>query len=1302
MKVKTRMHMASRPETFFSHDKLNQLESTFVKTLEQTHNEILWSFSLHYLSFIKRFQMPFRERGLVNDLLTKSSRGEKTNAITNQKRDAPRISHSFGDYGRGHPFLQRYHKNRPVERIYHRGYLMKRSNEPTEGYEHQQFDTDSYKNEGLGGLSDDEDLETLFASPLAAVLSAPKQNTQQTIDRPLNDASNKSVFRWNQTPQRYSKSVSSDEDENTLDANSLSQKTKTSGRTVGHGFSNPIRITQQDSDANRQNCLALSSTFNHKDQKNDSINNHSILLATNNDCVSESSEELQFDNLIESPLIPLVDQSTEQRRMQSPSTVPCECVDPRDGHVWRNKFCVLEEGVLYFYKNERDADLPEAQAERSRDQPSDQLTSSTLTATSNDEKSMILPPSSAMDLKINKISSKAEYLSKSPMPRKMQLLPNNFDYVLNKKSLNVSSSWKSGHAMNRPNVPNKFMRQHEFIAETMDPIWEKRVSLHDVGAVRTTEEELGENSFVLMTSDEDSLLGGHNCLVLKASTIKERDEWLLLFHSALASAMRHIFKVLTSDRVVDGTSNSRQPISSDFQSPPMSPLSPSSSRVDESAVNKTKLLGSPFAAKSPYSNQVLSHGHGRSDLNRRRIREQQSFPNYACRPRSSSVELNLLRAPELPLPPTTTSSLQLEFSDAENDSLSKETSIQTNMLIEGAALPLVPSLTTITSNSSLLHLALSDHATMDGTGTQETEAKNSGPPKIPFYLQNAKLTQVGECKQAKSDLLKVGEAVVASATPRKWIPRWKLEAMKRQNECSTLIENSTRPLQQLEVTHSMLNDSETRESDREPSDDNIPRMKPIIQLGGCAHTDFGSILEEQNTNRKILKGDSIAFGGIGGGIRNDSRFNSFDLETVRLPLEWEVGAFSGIGIRDSNEDAFLICEDLMRACSKESLKTSKNIPESHKMEKIGLFAIFDGHCGSQAARYASEFLPLRLHDALITNHLKNVTRHEDESNVKFDENTLEGSLSHTIQTIDLEFCRLSREDAKRNWESGATALVVLLTGSCLMVANLGDSRGVLSASGTPDISHFADNVDWNVLERASGDQIGVFGKENVCCFWKELCEVHSPSRSDERKRIEAANGWVTVEKEVCFAQAKRVDFCDEDVVNILKKYYSDRVDIEESNDSFSDEDSSIPVPKSKLEGRGKRNVAPGRLMEITRTCGELAVSRAIGDRDFKASFNKTSKSNMQECSSGWWEGPSFFMYDLDHSREFKGDLVTAEPELQTHAVGAEGVTQEFLVIACDGLWDVIDSDDVVRITRSLLYEKKWSAKKAVSPLRFYS
>lgn len=66
--------------------------------------------------------------------------------------------------------------------------------------------------------------------------------------------------------------------------------------------------------------------------------------------------------------------------------------------------------------------------------------------------------------------------------------------------------------------------------------------------------------------------------------------------------------------------------------------------------------------------------------------------------------------------------------------------------------------------------------------------------------------------------------------------------------------------------------------------------------------------------------------------------------------------------------------------------------------------------------------------------------------------------------------------------------------------------------------------------------------------------------------------------------------------------------------------------------------------------GNLALSRAIGDFEFKQNF----------------------ALDAEHQ------IVTADPEIHSHQMDGE---EEFLVLACDGIWDCLSSQQVVDFIR---------------------
>ncbi|KAF9428408.1 Protein phosphatase 2C 2 [Podila epigama] len=85
-------------------------------------------------------------------------------------------------------------------------------------------------------------------------------------------------------------------------------------------------------------------------------------------------------------------------------------------------------------------------------------------------------------------------------------------------------------------------------------------------------------------------------------------------------------------------------------------------------------------------------------------------------------------------------------------------------------------------------------------------------------------------------------------------------------------------------------------------------------------------------------------------------------------------------------------------------------------------------------------------------------------------------------------------------------------------------------------------------------------------------------------------------------------------------------------------------------GESRRIVAAGGFVESGRVNGSLALSRALGDFEFK--MNATL-------------GP-------------EDQIVTANPDVVEHHITEE---DEFLVLACDGIWDCMTSQEVVSFVR---------------------
>ncbi|KAG0318211.1 Protein phosphatase 2C 2 [Linnemannia gamsii] len=202
-------------------------------------------------------------------------------------------------------------------------------------------------------------------------------------------------------------------------------------------------------------------------------------------------------------------------------------------------------------------------------------------------------------------------------------------------------------------------------------------------------------------------------------------------------------------------------------------------------------------------------------------------------------------------------------------------------------------------------------------------------------------------------------------------------------------------------------------------------------------------------------------------------------------------------------------------------------------EGTAFFAVYDGHGGSNVAKYSGE----GLHKRIVA-----------------DKAFAKGDLLAAIKNGFLEMDRALRYDPEYGGDSsGCTAITATITDkNVLYVGNAGDSRAVLGSDGTA----FA------------------------------LSNDHKPVNKEESRRIVAAGGFV----------------------------------------------------------------------EYGRVNGSLALSRALGDFEFK--MNATL-------------GPD-------------DQIVTANPVIVEHKLTEE---DEFLVLACDGIWDCMTSQEVITFVRKGISEK---------------
>jgi protein phosphatase 1G len=263
-------------------------------------------------------------------------------------------------------------------------------------------------------------------------------------------------------------------------------------------------------------------------------------------------------------------------------------------------------------------------------------------------------------------------------------------------------------------------------------------------------------------------------------------------------------------------------------------------------------------------------------------------------------------------------------------------------------------------------------------------------------------------------------------------------------------------------------------------------------------------------------------------------------------------------------------------------------------DDVSLFGVFDGHCGAEVAQYCASNWPTSVRSLSdYPNNLQQAMRRsfflldenlldpsksseflnhyearrrldarkrsrcedrdvlEREVRARMDDANSKGTLSSdealAIAEIMSELEKGQKDQCPKITEAGCTAICAAIKGKKLVVANAGDSRGVLC--------------------RKNGAVV-------------PLSEDHKPNNLTEHDRISKAGGWV-------------------------------------------------------FDGRVN---------------GQLALSRAIGDFDFKKNKKMSAEDQAVTCD------PDVMVIDLE-----EGD--------------------EFMILACDGIWDVVTNEEAVSFIR---------------------
>ncbi len=156
------------------------------------------------------------------------------------------------------------------------------------------------------------------------------------------------------------------------------------------------------------------------------------------------------------------------------------------------------------------------------------------------------------------------------------------------------------------------------------------------------------------------------------------------------------------------------------------------------------------------------------------------------------------------------------------------------------------------------------------------------------------------------------------------------------------------------------------------------------------------------------------------------------------PLKsFSYNTFQGL-FKDYNEDRVSVCS-LVKKPSSSKMKT---------WPKISYFAIFDGHGGEEC----SEFLKNNYMNYLIEN-----------ANFPFD---IKLSMIESFQKIEEDFFKLKcKDNLEDSDKSGSCALVSVIFDNKIYIANIGDSRAIMSIGGGTKVRQLtADHKPDNIKE----------------------------------------------------------------------------------------------------------------------------------------------------------------------------------------------------------------------------------------------
>ena len=120
--------------------------------------------------------------------------------------------------------------------------------------------------------------------------------------------------------------------------------------------------------------------------------------------------------------------------------------------------------------------------------------------------------------------------------------------------------------------------------------------------------------------------------------------------------------------------------------------------------------------------------------------------------------------------------------------------------------------------------------------------------------------------------------------------------------------------------------------------------------------------------------------------------------------------------------------------------------------QITYYGVFDGHGGQSCADFCSQNLHIELRNQLedVLTGIEN----SDDLNL-----TIQNCIKNSFAAIDAKFARLYPKECK---QTGSTAVIALIVGNKMYIANVGDARGIICRNGKAidlSVDHKAKRAD---------------------------------------------------------------------------------------------------------------------------------------------------------------------------------------------------------------------------------------------------